>query len=109
MQLFDIFVLPSTEETFSIATVEALASSKPVVATRCGGPEDIITDGKHGFLVPPGNPEKLAEKILELIKNPDLRRAFGEKGLKLVKEKFTIESMFDNYKHLYEEAWMQTS
>jgi len=108
LQLIDIFVLPSMEETLSIATLEALASSKPVVATRCGGPEDIITDEKHGFLVPPGNPEKLAEKILELIKNPDLRRSLGEEGLKLVKEKFTVESMFDNYKHLYEEAWMQT-
>jgi len=108
MQLIDIFVLPSSEETFSIATIEALASSKPVVATRCGGPEDIITDGKHGFLVPPGNPEKLAEKILELIKNPDLRRALGGEGLKLVREKFTTEAMYYNYKRLYEEAWMQS-
>ena len=108
MQLFDIFVLPSTEETFSIATVEALASSKPVVATKCGGPEDIITDGIHGFLVPPENSEKLAEKILELIKDKNLGRTLGEKGLRLVREKFTTEAMFDNYKRLYEEAWKQT-
>jgi len=106
MHLIDIFVLPSNEETFSIATLEALASSKPVVATRCGGPESIITDGKHGFLVPPGNPEQLAEKILELIRNPSLRRALGEKGLMLVREKFTTEVMFDQYKCLYEEARM---
>jgi len=107
MPLIDIFVLPSNEETLSIATLEALASSKPVVATRCGGPEEIITDGENGFLVPPGNPEKLAEKILELIENPDLRRSFGEAGQKLVREKFTTEVMFDQYKHLYEEAWKQ--
>jgi len=106
MHLIDIFVLPSNEETFSIATLEALASSKPVVATRCGGPEGIITDGKHGFLVPPGNPEQLAEKILELIRNPSLRRAFGEEGQTMVREKFTLEVMFDNYKRLYEEARM---
>jgi glycosyltransferase involved in cell wall biosynthesis len=105
MQLIDIFVLPSSEETFSMATIEALASSKPVVATRCGGPEEIIVDGKHGFLVPIGNPEKLAKKIMELIRNPDLRRAIGEEGHKLVREKFTTEVMFDNYKRLYEEAW----
>jgi len=108
MQLIDIFVLPSNEETFSIATVEALASSKPVVATRCGGPEEIITDGKHGFLVPLGNPEQLAEKILELIRNPSLRRTLGEEGLTLVRDKFTTEVMFDNYKDLYKEAWMQS-
>jgi glycosyltransferase involved in cell wall biosynthesis len=75
------------------------------VATRCGGPEEIIVDGKHGFLVPIGNPEKLAKKIMELIRNPDLRRAIGEEGHKLVREKFTTEVMFDNYKRLYEEAW----
>ena len=109
MHLIDIFVLPSNEETFSIATLEALASSKPVVATRCGGPEGIITNGKHGFLVPPGNPEQLAEKILELIRNPSLRHAFGEEGLMLVREKFTTEVMFDNYKSLYEEAILQSS
>jgi glycosyltransferase involved in cell wall biosynthesis len=108
MQLIDIFVLPSSEETFSIATLEALAASKPVVATRCGGPEDIITDGKQGFLVPPSNPEKLAEKILELIRNPNLRRVLGEEGLKLVREKYTTEVMFDKYKRLYEEAWMHS-
>lgn len=109
MPMIDIFVLPSNEETFSIATLEALASSKPVVATRCGGPEEIVTDGKDGFLVPPGTPEKLAEKILELIKNPDLRRAFGEAGQTLVRERFTTEVMFGRYKHLYEEAWKQPS
>ena len=108
MHLIDIFVLPSNEETISIATLEALASSKPVVATRCGGPEEIITDGKHGFLVPLGNPEKLAEKILELIRNPSLQRTFGEEGLKLVRENFTTKKMFENYKCLYEEAWMQS-
>jgi len=108
MHLIDIFVLPSIEETFSIATLEALASSKPVVATRCGGPENIITDGKHGFLVQPGNPEQLAEKILELIRNPSLRRALGEEGFMLVREKFTTKVMFDSYKRLYEEAWMQS-
>ena len=105
MQMFDIFVLPSMEETLSIATLEALASSKPVVATRCGGPEEIITNGNNGFLVPPGNPEELADKILVLIKNPRLRREFGEEGLRSVREKFTSEAMFDNYKRLYEATW----
>lgn len=109
LHLIDIFVLPSNEETFSIVTTEALAASKPVVATRCGGPEGIITDGKNGFLVPPGNPEQLAEKVLELIRNPSLRRAFGEEGFRLVREKFTTQAMFCNYRRLYEDAIVQSS
>ena len=106
LKLMDIFVLPSLEETYSIATIEALASGKPVVATRCGGPEEIITEGIHGFLVPPADSERLAEKICELIRNQDLRRSMGDAGKRLVGS-FSTEEMFQKYERLYEEAWMQ--
>jgi glycosyltransferase involved in cell wall biosynthesis len=55
----DAFVLASFEETFGVVLVEALMSGRPVVATRCGGPEDIVHEG-NGWLVPPGDPAALA-------------------------------------------------
>lgn len=104
VKMFDIFVLPSNEETFSIATLEALAASKPVVATRCGGPEGIIVDGRNGFLVEPGNPQQIAQRVLELIRNPSLCSAFAEEGLRLARDNYTIDAMYRHYGNLYEEA-----
>lgn len=63
MRSADVFVLPSLAEGFGIVAAEALACGTPVVATRCGGPEDIVGEG-HGFLVPPKDPGSLAEAIL---------------------------------------------
>lgn len=66
----DIFVLPSIRESFGIVQIEAMACGKPVVATRNGGSEEIITSEDCGFLVDPANSKDLAEKILEAL---DLR------------------------------------
>jgi glycosyltransferase involved in cell wall biosynthesis len=60
----DLFVLSSHHETFGVVLIEALASGKPVVATRCGGPADIVTDPMLGALCPPGNLEALTETLV---------------------------------------------
>jgi glycosyltransferase involved in cell wall biosynthesis len=62
----DAFVLPSRGETFGIAFIEALASGKPIVATRCGGPEDIVHDG-NGVLVPISNVDELALAMNDMV------------------------------------------
>jgi glycosyltransferase involved in cell wall biosynthesis len=66
----DLYVLPSRTETFGMVVVEAMARMKRVIATRCGGPEEIITDGVDGFLVEKENSEVMADKLEELINNP---------------------------------------
>lgn len=66
MGLCDAFVLSSSYETFGVVVVEALMNGKPVVATRCGGPEDIVVPGEDGLLVEKDNPEALAAAMLEL-------------------------------------------
>jgi len=66
----DLYVLPSRTETFGMVVVEAMARMKRVIATRCGGPEEIITDGVDGFLVEKENSEAMADKLEELINNP---------------------------------------
>lgn len=101
LNLIDIFVLSSRLEGCSISILEAMASEKPVVATRVGGNPELILEGKTGFLVPSAEPEKLAEKIILMLKDEKLRRKMGEEGKKRVKEKFSLERMLKNYEELY--------
>lgn len=65
----DCFVLPSHDESFGIVFVEAMASGRPSIATRCGGPEWIVTP-ETGFVVPPRDPERLAEALATLHREP---------------------------------------
>jgi len=81
LNIMDIFVLPSLEETYSMATVEAMLSAKPVVATQCGGPEELIIDNDNGLLVKPGEQQELAQKIIYLIKNNEIARKMGSSSL----------------------------
>lgn len=70
----DVFVLASLHEGFPVAVMEALAAGIPLVATSVGGVPDAVVDGVHGFIVPPGRPELLAERLLQLVADADLRR-----------------------------------
>jgi glycosyltransferase involved in cell wall biosynthesis len=74
----DLFVLPSLEEGFGIAQIEALACGKPVVATRCGGPGGVIEKG-DGILVPPNNRESLSEAMTVMV---DQRLRFSDRTIR---------------------------
>lgn len=68
LRLCDVFVLPSLLETFGIVLIEALAVGKPVVSTKCGGPESIINQN-NGILVPPGSSQELSEALKNISEN----------------------------------------
>ena len=70
MAAANVFVLPSHHETFGVVVIEALALGKPVIATRCGGPESIIESG-DGLLVPTNNIEALAQAMAEISSHMD--------------------------------------
>jgi glycosyltransferase involved in cell wall biosynthesis len=99
----DVFVLASLEETFGFVLTEAMAASKPVVATNVGGIPEVVEDGKTGILVPPKNPAALANAIIKLLKNPGLRKQMGEAGRKRAEEYFTMEKMVKEYEDVYDE------
>jgi glycosyltransferase involved in cell wall biosynthesis len=81
MQALDVVVNASVgPEPFGTTIIEAMALGKAVVATRQGGPLSIVSDGKDGILVPPGDPAAMASAILDLIEHVDLRNALGEAG-----------------------------
>ena len=72
------FVFPSQEEGIARAQVEALASGLPVIGTYPGGATTLVDDGVEGFIVPPRDPQKLAEAMIRVAKDRDLNRRMGE-------------------------------
>jgi glycosyltransferase involved in cell wall biosynthesis len=91
-----VHVSTSVQESFAINLIEAMAAKKPVVATRCGGPEEIVIHGETGFMVPTRNPQLLAEAILTLLKHPEKANAMGEAGRRRAENHFSLEAYVNN-------------
>ncbi|MBN2570455.1 MAG: glycosyltransferase family 4 protein [Deltaproteobacteria bacterium] len=92
MASIDVLVLASLQESFGRVLIEAMACGKPVVATRCGGPEEIVVDGETGFLVPIGDSKEMADAILKLLSNEDLCKEFGKQGRERCEQNFSLNS-----------------
>jgi glycosyltransferase involved in cell wall biosynthesis len=88
----DIFVLPSSHESFGLVLLEAGMAGKPVVSTDLTGPRDIVVEGVTGFLVPPQNPDELAARILTLMEQPELARQMGENAHRHISSSFDTEA-----------------
>ncbi len=102
LALFDLYVSPSLSEGLSLSILQAMAAGKPVIATDVGGNQEIIRHGETGILISPQNSEMLADSILMLLENKTLANKLGMAARKVVKEKFSINCMIDNYIKLYE-------
>ena len=96
----DLYVLPSRTETFGMVVVEAMARMKRVVATKCGGPEEIITDGMDGFLVDKENPEALADKLEELINYPEKSNHVSIAAFDTAKSNYSLPVVSNNLKEI---------
>jgi len=100
----DVFVLPSLTEGISLALLEAMACGCPVVATRVGGNPEVVVDGQTGFLVPPKDPEAMAEAIITILQDKRMAQSMGEAGRRRVEEKFSLARMVNEYQKVYEEV-----
>ena len=87
----DIFVQHSWREGLGVSILEAMAQTLPVVATRTGGILETVVDGSTGYLVEPGDSAGMAERIVELAGNADLRRRLGQAGWERVRDNFAWE------------------
>jgi glycosyltransferase involved in cell wall biosynthesis len=96
----DIFCLPSTSEGFSMSTIEAMACGVPVVATRSGGPEEIINDGKEGKLVL-ANVEGLANGMMSMIDDFLIRQQLIFNSVNSMNVKFISTDMIKKYENIY--------
>jgi glycosyltransferase involved in cell wall biosynthesis len=100
----DIAVVPSTEpEPFGMVVIEAMLAKKPVVASNHGGPTEIVIDNETGFLFESSNEILLANAILKLVDNPNLRNSFGEKGYQRVLNTFSLESHVNHFEKIFYE------
>jgi len=100
---FDIFVLPSLQEGIATAGIEAMASGLPLIGTQVGGIPDLISQ-ENGWLVPPGNPQALAEVILKLIENPILAKNLGQAGRRIAEQRFSKEKVAGQILELYQDS-----
>lgn len=99
---FDVFVLPSWIEGLPVTVLEAMAAGKPVVATSVGGVPELVMEGETGLLVPPRDPERLAEAIADLLHHPDVAHRMGMNGCARVRECFSQSEMLKQVMALYE-------
>jgi glycosyltransferase involved in cell wall biosynthesis len=97
----DVFCLPSLQEGFGIAFVEAMAAGLPIVAVRAGAVPEVVEDGVTGLLVPPSDPSAVAGAIIRLLDDREARFRMGEEGTRRA-ERFDLQRVADQF---LEEVW----
>lgn len=98
---WDVFAMPTLDEGFGLAALEAMAAGLPVVANAVGGLPEIVEDGRTGYLVPPSNVMALTESLRLLILDPKRRRAMGTEGRHRIREHFTVDRMVEQIAAIY--------
>ena len=99
----DIFAFPSLYEAFPRAVIEAMGAGLPVIVTDAGGCPEAVEEGLSGFVVPAGDSESLANRILQLGKDRELRRRMGDRGRQRAKTLFDIRENARKTEGLYNE------
>lgn len=102
LAISDVCVLSSRFEGFSNAVLEYMAAERPVVATDVGGIREAVRDGETGYIVPVGNAETMAARILTLLQDPGKARAMGKNGRKIVEQFFSTEALLARMEGFYD-------
>ena len=97
----DLFLLPSSKESFGLVALEALACEVPVIASSAGGLPEVIEDGQCGFLVKPGAVEEMIRLGIRLLGDSDLHQRMKKAGRKRAREKFDSELVVPRYEEYY--------
>lgn len=103
LRSLDVFVLPSQAEGISNTILEAMASGLPVIATAVGGNGELVATGQTGSLVPPGDPQALAEQMARYAADPHLRRSHGTAANERIASEFSMARMLAAYRTVYDE------
>jgi glycosyltransferase involved in cell wall biosynthesis len=101
MQEFDIVANASSREGLPLVLIEAMSVGRPIVATAVGGVPEVVVDGMTGFLVPPGDSDQLADRLLRLIADASLREQLGRRGLERYRAMFTVDRMARDVERVY--------
>jgi glycosyltransferase involved in cell wall biosynthesis len=100
----DIYVLSSTREGLPLAILQAMAAKLPIVATRCGGPQEVLTHDWDALLVPPGDPRALAEGLATLAHDPALRDRLADAALATATTKYSLSRVAGAYAETYADS-----
>jgi sugar transferase (PEP-CTERM/EpsH1 system associated) len=101
LNAFDVYVLPSLYEGISNSLLEAMATGLPVVASAVGGNHEVVEDGESGLLVPAGDSQALADRLMALQQPSESRVRLSHKAMERVRAQFSLESMVNGYDGLY--------
>jgi glycosyltransferase involved in cell wall biosynthesis len=97
----DLIVLSSWTEGLPVIVLEALAAGVPVVATSVGGAPEVVQEGINGFLVPPGDPPALTQRIEDVLSDDARRRSMGQEGRRRIRQHFTFAAQARQYEELF--------
>lgn len=103
MAAADVVVCPSDFESYGRVNVEAMATGTPVVSTNQGGPGETVLHGETGFLVPPRQPQALAQYVIQLLQDVDLRHKIGAAGRQRIVTHFSAKAAAEPYLRVFEE------
>jgi glycosyltransferase involved in cell wall biosynthesis len=104
VRALDVLLLPSHEEPFGRALLEAMALEVPVVATSVGGPPELVRDGREGYLAPPSEPAAWARAVQRVLESPGQGRELGRAGRLRIAESFGVEDHVEAVLGLYRRA-----
>jgi N-acetyl-alpha-D-glucosaminyl L-malate synthase BshA len=102
--LADLFLLPSDEESFGLAALEAMACEVPVVASDVGGLPEVVTEGVDGYLIPPRDVEAGARRALEILTRPDRGRSMGQIARENARKKYCSKDVIPQYEAYYRQV-----
>ena len=98
----DVFLLPSKEESFGLAALEAMACGVPVVGARVGGVPEVIEHGVSGFLHDPDAVDEMAASAMRLLTAPELHRRMADAACRRVRDRFGADRVVPLYEAAYE-------
>jgi len=98
----DVSVLTSHYEGLANALIEAMSAGVPVVSTDYAGVEELLTDGRQGFIVPRGDAAAMARRVCQLLDDPGLRERMRREGIESAEQRFSIEAMAGSLRLVYE-------
>ena len=101
LSIADVFLLPSAQESFGLAALEAMACEVPVVASRVGGLPEVIEDGVSGFLHPPDAVDEMARSAIALLTDAPLHERVSQAACRRVREQFSVERVVPMYEACY--------
>src|SRR4030095_1671527 len=109
LSVADVLLLPSEQESFGLAALEAMACEVPVISTRVGGIPEVVTDGETGFLSEVGDTKKMAADAARLLKDEELRRSMGQRARESAISRYRTDLVIPQYISFYEEVLAKTS